>query len=149
MNRFDQHQKRADVCLTGRRKALSNRRKRSAQAGTAEGMKDGGPQGRDTAGRGSSVQDSLPAHSGSPTEVSQSDLAARLSSATVVGRTQRAKQMPSYKAAKSPRPLKSSDIHSAGLLLRTKLIPRNGATNTSDQRSPVRLQKCVFVGLHR
>lgn len=86
------------------------RRKRSAQAGTDEGVKDGRPQGRDNAGRGSSVHDSLHAHRGSATEVSQSDLAAPLSSANVVGRTQREKQLPSYKAAKSPRPLKSSGI---------------------------------------
>jgi hypothetical protein len=61
-------------------------------------VKDGRPQGRDTAGRGSSVHDSLPAHSGSPIEKHQSDVA-RLSSATVVERKQRKKRLPSSKAA--------------------------------------------------
>jgi hypothetical protein len=40
-----------------------------------------------------------------------------------VRRTQRAKQLPSYKAAKSLRLLTSSAVYSAGLLLRTKLTP--------------------------
>lgn len=41
-----------------------------------------------------------------------------LSSATIVRRTQRAKQLPSYKAAKSSRPLTSFVNYSAGLWMR-------------------------------